>query len=69
MAIIKQHKSVSTKANQEIKQLKLANANLLSALNQFANCNLNDENCASLVVASKRIRRIARIAIAKTETP
>lgn len=34
-----------------------------SALQQFADCDLNDENCASLEVASMRIRAIARRAL------
>lgn len=35
-----------------------------SILQQFAECDLNDDNCASLEVASKRIRNLARRALA-----
>lgn len=35
------------------------------ALEQFASADLHDGNCASLEVATKRIRNIARIALAK----
>jgi hypothetical protein len=36
---------------------------LSSALKQLAECKLTPENCASLDVASKRVRNIARIAL------
>ena len=39
---------------------------LLEALEKFANCDLNENNCASLEVATQRIRNIARAAIAKS---
>lgn len=35
------------------------------ALEQFAWCDLNDDNCASLEVASRRIRHLARAALAE----
>ena len=38
---------------------------LLDALRQLANCDLHEGNCASLEVATKRIRNIARAAIRK----
>lgn len=36
---------------------------LREALRQFADCELHDGNCASLDVAAKRIRAIARAAL------
>lgn len=36
---------------------------LRAALRQFADCELHDGNCASLDVAAKRIRAIARAAL------
>lgn len=33
------------------------------ALDEFATCNLTDENCANLDVANRRIRNIARRAL------
>jgi hypothetical protein len=57
------------KLADENANLRASNAELLAALQQFACCNLTDDNCASLDVASKRIRNIANIAIAKAEQP
>jgi len=34
-----------------------------NALEQFAQCNLNDDNCASLSVANARIRHLATLAL------
>lgn len=42
---------------------------LEAALEQFAECNLNDDNCASLEVASKRIQNIAKAALATAKVP
>jgi hypothetical protein len=36
---------------------------LVDALQQFADCNLNESNCASFDVANRRIRRIANLAL------
>lgn len=38
---------------------------LVEALKQFAECDLNDDNCASLEVATRRIRSLAQAALAK----
>ena len=38
-------------------------ARMEEALKQFEQCDLNDSNCASLAVATKRIRAIARAAL------
>jgi hypothetical protein len=38
---------------------------LQKVLEQLANNNLNSENCASVEVAAKRVRNIARAALAK----
>jgi hypothetical protein len=35
------------------------------ALDHLANCDLNDSNCASLEVATRRIRNLARIALGR----
>ena len=54
-------------ASSELAALKAKAAlcdDLLKALQQFAECNLNDDNCASLELASKRIRNIANAALA-----
>lgn len=48
-------------------RLLLENEAMRAVLNQFANCDLNDENCASLEVASRRIRNLARTALAAVE--
>jgi len=44
-----------------------AHSELVRALNQFAGCDLNDTNCASLEVATCRVRGIARQALAALE--
>ncbi|MGE0451733.1 MAG: hypothetical protein AB7Q29_19320 [Vicinamibacterales bacterium] len=45
-------------------------ARLRAALEQFACCDLDDGNCASLEVATRRIRALARAALAtRTSTP
>ena len=45
-------------------ELEAVNAELLAALKIFAECELTEDNCASFDVANKRIRNIARQAIA-----
>jgi hypothetical protein len=40
-------------------------AELVATMRQFANCELTEDNCASLDVATRRIRGIARAALAK----
>ena len=44
-------------------------AELEAALEQLSKCDLNDSNCASLEVASRRIRTIARAALKPKEQP
>lgn len=48
-------------------ELNLANEQrevLLKAMRQFAECDLNESNCASLEIATKRIRNLANDALA-----
>ena len=52
-------------ADKELRRLHEVNQELLEALNTFANADLNESNCASLDVATRRIRSVARAAIAK----
>ena len=49
----------------ELRRLHGVNQELLGALETFAECELNDNNCASLGVDTMRIRAVARAAIAK----
>ena len=42
---------------------------MVEALKQLSECNLNDDNCAGLDVANRRIRNIARRALPMSETP
>ena len=51
--------------DEKTARLIAAAPEMLEALEQFANCDLNDGNCASLEVATKRIRNLARLALAK----
>lgn len=37
----------------------------LDALEQFSQCNLNEDNCANLDIATQRIRNVATVALAK----
>jgi hypothetical protein len=50
---------------EDYEALERRNAALARALEQLAECNLTDDNCASLEVATKRIRNIARAALAQ----
>lgn len=54
-------------AASELRRLYALNQELVKALEQFANCKLNEDNCASLEVATRRIRYVARAAIAKAK--
>jgi hypothetical protein len=36
---------------------------MAKALTQLANCNLNEDNCGSLEVATKRVRNVASIGL------
>jgi hypothetical protein len=51
----------------ECERLRAQNAELLRVMHQFAECNLTEVNCASLDVANKRIRTLARSAIRRAE--
>ena len=51
---------------QEVLRLEKINAELLNALQFFAKAEINDDNCASLEVAQRRVRTFAANAIAKT---
>jgi hypothetical protein len=53
------------KAAAELRRLHEVNQDLLEVLKQFSECDLNENNCATLDVATKRIRSVARAAIAK----
>lgn len=59
--------ALTNQASAELRRLHEVNQELLEALKQFASCELNEENCASLEVATRRIRSVARAAIAKGE--
>ncbi len=50
-------------AADEIERLTRRETKLVKALEQFANCDLNEGNCASLEVATRRIKGIARAAL------
>ena len=52
-------------AAAELRRLHEVNQNLLEVLKQLSECDLNENNCATLDVATKRIRSVARAAIAK----
>lgn len=58
--------STEEEANELVLKLN-AHDDLVAALKQLANCDLNDGNCASLAIASKRVRNIAKAALAKAE--
>lgn len=47
----------------ESKAMREDNERLREALKQFSECNLNESNCASLELASKRIRNVANAAL------
>jgi hypothetical protein len=53
------------KSAAELRRLHEVNQDLLEVLKQFSECDLNENNCATLDVATKRIRSVARAAIAK----
>ena len=59
---------VLTRQSIEVHHLKQIVLGLLETFQQLADCDLHDENCSSLEVASRRIRGIARAAIAKAGT-
>lgn len=48
-------------------KLRAERDELRRALQQFADCDLNDDNCASLEVATARIRGIARAALSPNQ--
>lgn len=52
--------------SKQVRERELVKQNdvMRAALVQFANCDLNEFNCASLAVATKRIQNIARTALA-----
>ena len=52
-------------AAAELRRLHEVNQNLLEVLKQLSECDLNENNCATLDVATKRIRSVAHAAIAK----
>lgn len=52
-------------ANDQITELQRERDELVEALKQFAECDLNDGNCASLEVATRRIRSLAQATLEK----
>ena len=50
---------------QRVAELEKERDELVAALKQFAECDLNDDNCASFEVATRRIRSLAQAALAK----
>jgi hypothetical protein len=52
----------------EISRLRGRIARLTSTLETFAICNLHEGNCASLEIASKRIRHLAKMALSYDNT-
>ena len=59
--------TINKEAAKELRRLHEVNAELLNALQFFAKAEINDDNCASLEVAQRRVRTFAANAIAKAE--
>ena len=59
--------SIVVKSAAELRRLHEQNQVLLNALQFFAKGEINDNNCASLEVAQRRVRTFAANAIAKAE--
>ena len=57
---------IQSAIDQSTAELRAERDELRRALQQFADCDLNDSNCASLEVATARIRRIAHAALNPT---
>ncbi len=58
-----------TREHTELSTLRTEQTRLREALQQLANNELNDDNCASVEVARRRVRNIARAALSSTPTP
>ena len=59
--------TINREAAKELRRLHEVNQELLNALQFFAKAEINDDNCASLEVAQRRVRTFAANAIAKAE--
>ena len=59
--------TINKEAAKELRRLHEVNQELLNALQFFAKAEINDDNCASLEVAQRRVRTFAANAIAKAE--
>ncbi len=59
------HTGLCGEAADELRRLHELNQELLEVLKQFSECDLDENNCATLDVATKRIRSVASAAIAK----
>ena len=59
--------TINREAAKELRRLHSLNQELLEALQFFAKAEINDDNCASLEVAQRRVRTFAANAIAKAE--
>lgn len=51
-------------AKAQLAEIRARAERMERALRQFADCDLHDGNCASLEIASRRIRNLARTALA-----